>query len=113
MIASREIITISAQYYSVRRVSVFWALLKFSLQVWRCDEVLAVLNNATALNQTWPQCSAGLSTTFVTVLANAHDKGLGLGSAIRVVQGMALWIAMVMHGVGIEIYVRISKTLCR
>ena len=84
------------------------ALIHTSPQVWRCDEISFVLNSADALNNSYPQCApAGGDPAAVRVAIRAAVNGdsLGLGSSVRVTWGMSLWVAIVIHALGVEIYV--------
>ncbi|CEL60101.1 hypothetical protein RSOLAG1IB_09350 [Rhizoctonia solani AG-1 IB] len=81
--------------------------------LWRCAEVGYVLQSADALAQAYPQCitSSALSNPnniYVAVHASWREGQLGRGSAIRASYGMALWIAMILHAVGIELYLRMT-----
>ncbi|CAE6477737.1 unnamed protein product [Rhizoctonia solani] len=96
-ILSAHVITAIDTYYSL----------------WRCAEVEYVLESADALAQAYPQCAtaAALSNPkgfYVAVHASWREGQLGKGSALRASYGMALWIAMILHGVGIELYLRMT-----
>jgi len=79
-------------------------------QVWRCDEILFVLqNNMDDLNATFPQCvQAGdnLGNLHTIIRADVDQYPLGYASSVRATFGMVLWIALVLHIFGVEIYVR-------
>ena len=67
------------------------------------------------VNQLYPQCAqAGVDLTKVHVAVHAAVKGNGLnyGSTVRLVFGMALWIGIMTHIIGVELYVRIFRDLC-
>ncbi|KAF5368002.1 hypothetical protein D9758_004395 [Tetrapyrgos nigripes] len=92
-IISRAIITNIGGYYSV----------------WRCDEVNYVLQNADALFQRFPQCNntaVDISNNpfSVAVLASDSEGKLEHSSALRLVAGMCLWLSLMIHLVGVEIY---------
>ncbi|CAE6448992.1 unnamed protein product [Rhizoctonia solani] len=94
---SAQVITAINTYYSV----------------WMCSEVGYVLKSADALTQGFPQCATphALSSpnkVYVAVHASWKEGELGQGSAIRASYGMALWIAIILHEVGIEIYLRMT-----
>jgi nitroreductase len=85
------------------------ALIYISRQVWRCDEISFVLQSTAALQQSYPQCAqAGDSLAGVRVAIRAAVNGdkLGLGSSVRATWGMSMWIAIVIHALGVETYVR-------
>ncbi|KAF8746982.1 hypothetical protein RHS02_00619, partial [Rhizoctonia solani] len=81
--------------------------------LWRCAEVEYVLESSNALAQAYPQCATSNALSnphniYVSVHASWREGRLGRGSAIRASYGMALWIAMILHGVGIELYLRMT-----
>jgi len=95
MLAAREIITIIGTYYSI----------------WRCDEIIALLADPQTIQSSFPQCVAegvNPSSLWVAVHASTRDGPLYTASAVRATNGMALWIATLMHIVGVEYY--INKT---
>jgi hypothetical protein len=66
------------------------------------------------VNQLYPQCTqpgVNLEKTFVAVHAAIKGNGLGYGSAVRLTFGMALWVAIVIHIIGVEVYVRMIGVL--
>jgi hypothetical protein len=82
--------------------------------MWRCDEVSFVLGNATALQKSYPQCAqAGSNITHVHIAIHASLKEgkLGSGSCVRAIWGMCMWVAIVLHILGVETYVRAMGTL--
>ncbi|KAF9261100.1 hypothetical protein L218DRAFT_961788 [Marasmius fiardii PR-910] len=97
-LAAQAIVTDIGSYYSL----------------WRCDEVLFVLKDIPTLLSAYPQCSTSTSTLtnpmlYVPVHASDNEGKLGLASAVRATQGMALWIATLIHVVGCEIYLRSTE----
>ncbi|KAG9078463.1 hypothetical protein FS749_009510 [Ceratobasidium sp. UAMH 11750] len=83
----------------------------FSL--WRCSEVGYVLENAATLAQDYPLCGtsdgrARPDDTYVAVHSSWNEGRLGKGSASRASFGMALWVAMILHFLGIEFYLRMT-----
>ncbi|KAJ7629390.1 hypothetical protein DFH06DRAFT_1272749 [Mycena polygramma] len=96
MLAAREIITIIGTYYSI----------------WRCDEILNLLPDPQAVQSSFPQCVApGVNTASVwlAVHASSRDGPLYTASAVRATMGMALWIATLIHIVGVEIYINMTE----
>uniref|UniRef100_A0A0W0FBL9 Uncharacterized protein n=1 Tax=Moniliophthora roreri TaxID=221103 RepID=A0A0W0FBL9_MONRR len=94
-LAARKIISIIGSYYSL----------------WRCDEILFVLKDLATLTQQFPQCptlgdSLSDPSLYVPVHASVDEGKLGKASAARVTQGMVLWVATLIHVVGVEIYLR-------
>jgi len=95
MLAAREIITIIGTYYSI----------------WRCDEIIDLLADPQAIQSSFPQCIAtgvNPASLWVSVHASTRDGPLYVASSVRATNGMALWIATLMHVVGVEYY--INKT---
>ncbi|KAK7018627.1 hypothetical protein R3P38DRAFT_3399312 [Favolaschia claudopus] len=93
MIIAREIITTIGTYYSI----------------FRCDELIDLLTDAQAVQSAFPQCVApGINPAsfWVAVHASTHNGPLHLASAARATKGMALWIATLIHVVGVEYYIR-------
>jgi len=81
--------------------------------VWRCDQLLFVMTNVTAVEQLYPQCTkAGVDLTEVFVAVHASVKGGRLGSAsiTRATFGMCMWLALVIHIIGVEIYIRKTES---
>jgi hypothetical protein len=64
--------------------------------------------------QSYPECTqAGRDPANVHVAIRAAVNGdkFGLGSSVRVTWGMAMWVAIVIHVLGVEIYVRALANL--
>ncbi|QRV80546.1 hypothetical protein RhiJN_08561 [Ceratobasidium sp. AG-Ba] len=83
----------------------------FSL--WRCSEIGFVLKDAAVLAQRYPLCGtpdavARPDDTYVAVHSSWNEGRLGRGSASRASFGMALWVAMLLHFLGIELYLRMT-----
>ncbi|CUA78413.1 hypothetical protein RSOLAG22IIIB_07066 [Rhizoctonia solani] len=94
---SAQVITAINTYYSL----------------WSCSEVGYVLESNDTLTQAFPECAtpralSNPNSVYVPVHASWKEGPLGEGSAIRASYGMALWIAMILHTVGIEIYLRMT-----
>jgi hypothetical protein len=73
------------------------------------------MTNVTAVEQLYPQCTqAGvdLAEVFVAVHATAKGGRLGSASITRATFGMCMWLALVIHIIGVEIYVRIMFSAC-
>ncbi|KAG7441505.1 uncharacterized protein BT62DRAFT_937018 [Guyanagaster necrorhizus] len=80
--------------------------------IFRCDDLLSVLTDLSTVSQQYPSCVADgvdISKTYVAVVADARGGSLGFGSSTRVTQGMALWYAMLTHGVMCEIYLHMTQ----
>ncbi|KAJ6578579.1 hypothetical protein B0H19DRAFT_931268 [Mycena capillaripes] len=87
---ARAIMTIIGTYYTI----------------WRCDEVISLLRVQETIQESFSQC-VGLNpaNVYVAVHASMHDGPLYAASAARAAQGMALWIAIVIHIIGVEFYI--------
>jgi hypothetical protein len=79
--------------------------------VWPCAKILSAYGNAVpAVMKFYPECAAYLNGTSplqqVTVHASMNaGTPVAAGAALNVSFGMALWVATVIHAVGVEIYV--------
>ncbi|KAJ7465398.1 hypothetical protein B0H11DRAFT_2159697 [Mycena galericulata] len=99
-LAAAAIITTIGTYYSV----------------WRCDEVINVLTDPGTVQSLFPACfTAGLesASAWVAVRASTQAGAIYYASAFRAVHGMALWMATLIHIVGVEFYVRAAKEAYR
>ncbi|KAJ7347607.1 hypothetical protein DFH08DRAFT_868325 [Mycena albidolilacea] len=88
---ARAIMTVIGTYYTV----------------WRCDEVINLLRAPETIQGSFPQCTSGINPAdvYVAVHASTRDLPLHVASAARAAQGMALWIAIVIHIIGVEFYI--------
>ncbi|KAG9125722.1 hypothetical protein FRC07_006463 [Ceratobasidium sp. 392] len=75
--------------------------------LWSCDEVQYVLKNSTQLGEQYPGCTNGQAGGFVGVPVK-WTTALPVGSALRASFGSALWVAFLLHAVGIEIYIHLT-----
>ncbi|CAE6509867.1 unnamed protein product [Rhizoctonia solani] len=77
--------------------------------VWSCDEVLYTMhNNSTQLMEMFPACSTEpLESAHVAVPA-VWTRAVNIGSTFRVVFGPSLWIAVLVHAIGVEIYIHLT-----
>ncbi|KAJ7738143.1 hypothetical protein B0H16DRAFT_1424996 [Mycena metata] len=88
-LAAACIVTIIGTYYTV----------------WRCDQVLTLLSDPQI---SFPQCvTSGVNPAhiWVAVQASTRDGPLYRASAMRAVHGMGIWIALLLHVIGVEIYI--------
>ena len=72
------------------------------------------MSDVNAVNQSYPQCTqtgVDVSNAYVAVHAAIKGSGLGYGSTVRLTFGMALWVAIILHIIGVEIYVRTIKAV--
>jgi len=90
MLAARQIISNIGTYYSI----------------WRCDEIINLLVDPTAIQSAFPQCViVNPASLWVAVHASMNDGPLYVASAVRATNGMALWIGTLIHIVGVEYYI--------
>ncbi|KAF9517120.1 hypothetical protein BS47DRAFT_1340147 [Hydnum rufescens UP504] len=96
ILCANEIVTDIGSYYAL----------------WKCDELLFVTRgNLTA----YPSCLAAqkagdnLAHLQVAIHASTREARINLASARRVNSGMAIWVALVIHMVAAEIYIRATE----
>jgi len=96
ILCANEIVTDIGSYYAL----------------WKCDELLFVTHgNLTA----YPLCSAAqkagdnLAHVQVAIHASTREADINLASARRVNSGMGIWVALVIHMVASEIYIRATE----
>ena len=70
------------------------------------------MTDVNTVEQLYPECArhdVNLSETYVAVQASVKGNGLNYGSTVRLTFGMALWVAIVIHTIGVEVYVRMGS----
>lgn len=69
--------------------------------------MLFVLKSLDTLTQEFPSCAeaGSLSNLYAAVRAGSHDSPLGPATSFRVTRGMALWVSILIHIIGVEFYV--------
>ncbi|EUC65645.1 membrane transporter, putative [Rhizoctonia solani AG-3 Rhs1AP] len=93
MIISAKILSAIGQYYAV----------------WNCDEVLYTLDNdSTRLTELFPACSAGLLESTHVAVPAVWTQAVNIGSTLRITFGPSLWIASLIHAIGVEIYIHLT-----
>lgn len=86
------------------------------LVVWSCAKIESTLSNASMLLSSYPNCAAyvrGTNSNDV-VLVKASMSGPGAanaGAALNVPFGMAFWLAVVIHAIGVEVYVSTHQAI--
>ncbi|KAL0070571.1 hypothetical protein AAF712_002410 [Marasmius tenuissimus] len=77
--------------------------------VWSCAEVLYTIdNNSTILEEFYPTCLSGSLEAVHVAVPAVWTIGLNIGSTLRMSFGPAVWIALVLHAVGVEIYIHLT-----
>lgn len=72
------------------------------------------MTDVNTVEQLYPQCTqldVNLAKTYVAVHASVKGNGLNYGSTVRLTFGMALWVAIVIHTIGVEVYVRMGLAI--
>ncbi|CAE6439415.1 unnamed protein product [Rhizoctonia solani] len=93
MIISANIISAIGQYYAV----------------WSCDEVLyAIDNNSIRLTEMFPVCSTGPLELVHVAVSAVWSEPENIGSTLRLTFGPSLWIATLIHAIGVEIYIHLT-----
>ncbi|CAE6439985.1 unnamed protein product [Rhizoctonia solani] len=93
MIISANIISAIGQYYAL----------------WSCDEVLYTLDNdMTRLMEEFPACSTGALESVHVAVPAVWTQAVNIGSTFRLTFGPSLWIASLVHAIGVEIYIHLT-----
>jgi len=96
---SREIISVIGSYYDV----------------WTCAELAFLQSTGKGVPdflQAYPQCgdtTVDPSTVHVAIQANTNAFPVNFGTSVRLTFGMGLWISLVIHVIGVEIYIRSTE----
>jgi len=78
--------------------------------VWACAKIESTLGNKSMLVSKYPACAAYANGTnpneLAIVQANLNGgTGANAGVALNMSFGMALWLSVAIHAIGVEIYV--------
>jgi hypothetical protein len=79
-------------------------------QVWSCAKIESALPSPTLLSKMYPACEAYINgsnpNAVDKVLANLDgETGANAGAALSLSFGMALWLSVSLHALGVELYV--------
>ncbi|KAF8761198.1 hypothetical protein RHS01_00302 [Rhizoctonia solani] len=78
-------------------------------KVWSCDEILYTIdNNSTRLMEMFPACSSGSLESVHVAVSAVWTEAINIGSALRLTFGPSLWIASLVHAIGVEIYIHLT-----
>jgi len=77
---------------------------------WPCAKIQSTILDASAFLASYPSCAAYIDGTNLNefALVKASMEGLGganVGAALNVPFGMALWLSVAIHAIGVEVYV--------
>lgn len=99
--------TQSEKQYSVSELLGFLPTYSDNLdwQVWTCDELQFLIGNRTDVLQRYPSCIHSTVTPVAASLRTAE----GVGTALRIAFGASTWLAIALHAVLAEVYVRQSR----
>lgn len=95
MVITAQLISRSGGYYTVMP----------------CDEIAFITNNESFFQTRYPQCDSPNGTTdgYAIVKANfSGGKPEELGVSLGIGFGMAMWLALLLHLVGVEIYLALT-----
>lgn len=88
MISAAKIITLWGPFYKAEK----------------CDKVASFYNSTETFHKAYPSCN--LSTDYVAVKADMNAGNAGnAAAALDLSFGMAVWLALALHAIGVEIYV--------
>jgi len=76
-----------------------------------CAEIGSIYGSVVPLRKFYPQCASSNATTnsYVVVQATfSNGKPEQIGTSLRMSFGMALWMALFLHLVGVEIYLALT-----
>ncbi|KAF8709160.1 hypothetical protein RHS03_02840, partial [Rhizoctonia solani] len=98
-VITARIITIMARAI-ISAIGTYYAM-------WRCDEITFLLEDPGTIERSFPVCvnATRPKRTFVPVHASIHQEPINFGATYRVTFGMALWLAILIHLAGTELYV--------
>ena len=76
--------------------------------IWSCDELQFVLKSRPQyLLHTYPRCASN-STANVIVHSDFSNNVEEIASSLRSAFGIGLWLAIILHGVGVEVYLHLT-----
>lgn len=81
--------------------------------LYTCGEILSV-NDIEHVASTYPSClangtsTAALNATEIAVQVSFSQRPEEVGASLRISFGAAMWMAMFIHGVGVEIYLALT-----
>ncbi|KAF7983468.1 hypothetical protein HWV62_21760 [Athelia sp. TMB] len=76
-------------------------------QVTACPEIVQIFGSTDAAYQSYPACATS-PDGYAVVEANFHGNPVEIGAALDQGFPMALWLALFMHLVGVELYIMLT-----
>ncbi|USP80339.1 uncharacterized protein yc1106_07613 [Curvularia clavata] len=81
--------------------------------VWTCAKIAATISEDVDLLTSYPSCANyvdGTNPNAVSSVAATFGAGdtASIGATLNVVFGMAIWLSLALHAVGVEIYLRLT-----
>lgn len=77
-------------------------------QIQTCGELLFGISNVGEAIGRYPECASGGNDTRIIVHADINGKSEQVGASLGLSFGMALWLGLVLHIVGVEIYLSLT-----
>ncbi|KAK2612260.1 hypothetical protein QQS21_001686 [Conoideocrella luteorostrata] len=100
IITTRLITFITAQIISSKGTSTYY-------EAFQCDELASFYNTTESLIAKYPECRS--TSAWVAVPANMNARSAeNIGAALRSNFGMALWLALALHAIGVEVYLHLT-----
>ncbi|KAL8752897.1 MAG: hypothetical protein Q9184_005587 [Pyrenodesmia sp. 2 TL-2023] len=99
---------------TLRIIMILSALISSSMSYYAttmtCGELLSIVGTSEEVDALYPQCGQPGSTvdTRAIVQAKFGSQPEQISAALRLSFGMALWMALFLHGVGVEIYLNLT-----
>jgi len=76
--------------------------------IWSCDEAQFTLGDSQAFTAEFPQC-AQLGPSGLILVSADYSNRLHYASALRSTFGISLWLALVLHVFGAELYISLTQ----
>ena len=100
---------------TMRLIMIISALIISKLPDYRtimtCGELESIYDSVEAMQSFYPQCGLPESTADTMVIVEAtfaNGQPEQIGASLRMSFGMALWMALFLHAVGVEIYLGLT-----
>jgi hypothetical protein len=77
-------------------------------QIQTCGEVAFVLDSWKNVTDWYPECASGGNETNIIVHADLNGRPEQLGASLGLSFGTALWLALLIHLIGVELYLGLT-----